>query len=190
MKKKSILITAPSGAGKTTLVKKLLEDFPHLAFSISATTREARDHEKNGVDYHFISETEFRKKIDAHEFLEWEEVYQGSYYGTPKSELDRIYGLGKTPIFDIDIMGAMSVKKILCNEVLSIFIAAPSLQTLEERLRKRHTETEEKIQIRLNKAISEMKFANFFDKKITNDELDVAYAELKKMVEDYLACHS
>jgi guanylate kinase len=185
MKKKSILITAPSGAGKTTLVKKLLQDFPQLEFSISAATREPREHERNGVDYHFITETMFKNRIENNEFIEWEEVYQGSFYGTPKSEIDRIYGLGKIPIFDIDIMGAMSVKKILCNDILSIFIAAPSLQVLEERLRNRHTETEEKIQTRLNKAISEMKFANFFDKKIINDELDVAYAELKKLVTSY-----
>lgn len=187
MKKKSILITAPSGAGKTTLVKKLLEDFPNLEFSISATTRESRENETDGKDYHFISSEEFKAKIDQNEFLEWEEVYAGSYYGTPKSELTRIYGMGKTPIFDIDIMGAMSVKKILCNDVLSIFIAAPSLQILEERLRNRHTETEEKIQTRLNKAISEMKFANFFDRKIVNDELETAYAELKSIVQSYLA---
>lgn len=187
MKKKSILITAPSGAGKTTLVKKLLQDFPQLEFSISAATREPREHEKNGIDYHFITETMFKNRIENNEFIEWEEVYQGSYYGTPKSEIDRIYGLAKIPIFDIDIMGAMSVKKILCNDILSIFIAAPSLQVLEERLRKRHTETEEKIQTRLNKAISEMKFANFFDKKITNDELETAYAELKGLVDKYLS---
>ena len=187
MKKKSILITAPSGAGKTTLVKKLLLDFPQLVFSISAATREPREHESNGVDYHFMTDTMFKNRIENNEFIEWEEVYQGSFYGTPKSEIDRIYGLGKVPIFDIDIMGAMSVKKILCNDVLSIFIAAPSLQVLEERLRKRHTETEEKIQMRLNKAISEMKFANFFDKKIINDELNVAYAELKGLVDKYLS---
>lgn len=187
MKKKSILITAPSGAGKTTLVKKLLQDFPQLEFSISAATREPREHERNGVDYHFITETMFKNRIENNEFIEWEEVYQGSFYGTPLSEIDRIYGLGKIPIFDIDIMGAMSVKKILCNDILSIFIAAPSLQVLEERLRKRHTETEEKIQTRLNKAISEMKFANFFDKKIINDELEVAYAELKGLVDKYLS---
>ena len=187
MKKKSILITAPSGAGKTTLVKKLLLDFPQLVFSISVATREPREHESNGVDYHFMTDTMFKNRIENNEFIEWEEVYQGSFYGTPKSEIDRIYGLGKVPIFDIDIMGAMSVKKILCNDVLSIFIAAPSLQVLEERLRKRHTETEEKIQTRLNKAISEMKFANFFDKKIINDELGVAYAELKSLVDKYLS---
>ena len=187
MKKKSILITAPSGAGKTTLVKKLLLDFPQLVFSISAATREPREHERNGVDYHFMTDTMFKNRIENNEFIEWEEVYQGSFYGTPKSEIDRIYGLGKVPIFDIDIMGAMSVKKILCNDVLSIFIAAPSLQVLEERLRKRHTETEEKIQMRLHKAISEMKFANFFDKKIINDELNVAYAELKGLVDKYLS---
>ena len=187
MKKKSILITAPSGAGKTTLVKKLLLDFPQLVFSISAATREPREHESNGVDYHFMTETMFKNRIENNEFIEWEEVYQGSFYGTPKSEIDRIYGLGKVPIFDIDIMGAMSVKKILCNDVLSIFIAAPSLQVLEERLRKRHTETEEKIQMSLNKSISEMKFANFFDKKIINDELNVAYAELKGLVDKYLS---
>ena len=186
MKKKSILVTAPSGAGKTTLVKKLLLDFPYLEFSISAATREPRDHEKNGTNYHFMTEKEFLEKRENNEFLEWEEVYKGSLYGTPNSELNKIYDLGKIPIFDIDIMGAMSLKKLLCTDVLSIFIAAPSLQVLEERLRNRHSETEERIQTRLNKATSEMKFANFFDKKIVNDELEVAYAELKKIVSLYL----
>lgn len=186
MKRKSILVTAPSGAGKTTLVKKLLAEFPFLEFSISAATREARNYEKDGVDYYFISESEFKDKIAQNEFLEWEEVYQGSYYGTMKSELDRIYLLQKIPVFDIDIMGAMSIKKILCQDVLSIFIAPPSLSVLEERLRNRHTETEEKIQTRLHKALSEMKFANFFDKKIVNDDLDRAYDELKGNLKKYL----
>jgi len=151
MQQKSILVTAPSGAGKTTLVKRLLSEFDFLEFSVSATTREARENEVDGVDYHFISEEVFRAKIEKNEFLEWEEVYGGSFYGTLKSEIDRIHAQNKVPVFDIDIMGAMSIKKKLCNHVLSIFIAPPNMEVLEERLRNRHTETEEKIKGRVER---------------------------------------
>jgi guanylate kinase len=186
MHKKSIIVTAPSGAGKTTLVKKLLAEYPHLEFSVSATTRSARENEVNGKDYYFISEEEFKAHIAAHEFLEWEEVYGGSFYGTLKSEITKIHQANKIPVFDIDIMGAMSIKKQLCLDVLSIFIAPPSMEELEARLRNRKTETEEKIQTRLDKAQSELKFANFFDKKIVNDEVEKAYAEMKGYVVGYL----
>lgn len=179
---KSILVTAPSGAGKTTLVKKLLAEFDFFDFSISCATRERRDNEVDGKDYYFISIEEFKNKINNNEFIEWEEVYEGSYYGTLKSEIERIQNNHKIPLFDIDIMGAMSIKKILCTDVLSIFIAPPSMEVLEARLRARHTETEEKIITRLNKATSEMKFANFFDKKVVNDDLEEAYAKLKGYV--------
>lgn len=186
MKRKSILITAPSGAGKTTLVKKLLAEFDFLQFSVSATTRKPRETELDGRDYFFISEEEFKRRIAANEFLEWEEVYKGCHYGTLQSEVTKILEGGKTPVFDIDIMGAMSIKKAMCNDVLSIFIAPPNLDVLAERLRSRNTESEEKIQTRLNKALSEMKFANFFEKKIVNDDLEQAYDELKQMILCYL----
>lgn len=182
----SLLITAPSGAGKTTLVKKLLADYPNFQFSVSCTTRELRSNEVNGIDYYFISLEEFKSRILTKDFIEWEEVYPGSYYGTLKSELQRIHDQNRVPIFDIDIMGAMSIKKIMNDEVLSVFIAPPNMKTLEERLRARHSETEEKIKLRLDKALSEMKFMNFFDKKIINDDLDRAYLELKNIVDAYL----
>jgi guanylate kinase len=186
MHKKSIIVTAPSGAGKTTLVKKLLDEYPNLEFSVSATTREPRENETHGKDYYFISEAEFKSHIEANDFLEWEEVYGGSFYGTLKSEITKIHDANKIPVFDIDIMGAMSIKKQLCLDVLSIFIAPPSMEELEARLRNRKTETEEKIQTRLDKAHSELKFANFFDKKIVNDEVERAYAEMKGFVVGFL----
>jgi guanylate kinase len=183
---KSILITAPSGAGKTTLVKKLLADCNLFDFSISCTTRERRETEEDGKDYYFISQNVFEQKIKNDEFIEWEEVYGGSFYGTLKSEIERIQNNQKIPLFDIDIMGAMSIKKTLCTDVLSIFIAPPNLEVLEARLRSRHTETEDKIITRLHKANSEMKFANFFDKKVVNDDLDEAYGILKKYIFDFI----
>lgn len=186
MHKKSIIVTAPSGAGKTTLVKKLLAEYPNLEFSVSATTRTARENETHGKDYYFISEAEFKTHIAANDFLEWEEVYNGSFYGTLKSEITKIHQVGKIPVFDIDIMGAMSIKKQLCLDVLSIFIAPPSMDELEARLRNRKTESEDKIQTRLDKAQSELKFANFFDKKIVNDEVERAYSEMKGFIVSYL----
>lgn len=186
MHKKSIIVTAPSGAGKTTLVKKLLAEFSHLEFSVSATTRSARENEIDGKDYYFIAEDIFKVKIQEKEFLEWEEVYGGTFYGTLKSEIDKIHTKNNIPVFDIDIMGAMSVKKSLGQSVLSIFIAPPTMDVLEARLRNRKTETEEKIQTRINKAYSELKFANFFDKKIVNDDIDIAYAEMREIVLQFL----
>jgi guanylate kinase len=186
MHKKSIIVTAPSGAGKTTLVKKLLAEYSQLEFSVSATTRSARENEVDGKDYYFISLEEFKAHIAADDFLEWEEVYGGSFYGTLKSEITKIHQADKIPVFDIDIMGAMSIKKKLCLDVLSIFIAPPTMEELEARLRNRKTETEEKIQTRLDKAYSELKFSNFFDKKIVNDEVERAYSEMKVIVKSYL----
>lgn len=187
MKHKSILVTAPSGAGKTTLVKRLLSEFDFLEFSISATTRRPRENEINGIDYYFISESDFKTKISQNEFIEWEEVYSGHLYGTLKSEIEKIHSHGKIPLFDIDIKGAMNIKKNLSNDVLSIFISPPNLEILEERLRHRNTETEDKIKERLFKAMSEMKFVNFFDKKIINDDVDKAYEDLKSLIKSYLA---
>lgn len=186
MKNKSILVTAPSGAGKTTLVKKLLEDFPEFRFSISATTRDARSNEIDGKDYFFITNEDFEHKIAQDAFLEWEEVYNGTKYGTLKSEVEKIWDNKHIVIFDIDIMGALKLKKLMCQDILSVFIAPPKFEVLEERLRSRKTETEEKIQTRINKAKDEMKFHNFFDHKVVNDDIDEAYAKLKSLVVDYL----
>lgn len=181
-RKISVLVTAPSGAGKTTLVKKALSEFDIFEFSVSCTTRTQRPAEVHGKDYYFVSLEDFDKKITDNAFIEWEEVYAGTKYGTLKSEVDRIQNLHKIPMFDIDIMGAMSIKKIMNSQVVSIFIAPPSMEVLEARLRARHTETEEKILMRLQKAQSEMKFANFFDQKIVNDDLDRAYAKFKAIL--------
>ncbi|MCU0327777.1 MAG: guanylate kinase [Chitinophagales bacterium] len=172
---KLLLITAPSGSGKTSLIKRLLEEYPQFSFSTSATTRQMRPGEVSEKDYYYLSETEFDQKVKENAFLEWEEVYQGTKYGTLKSEIDRINGLQKIPILDIDVMGAMRVKKMLHDELLSIYIMPPNLEALESRLRKRNTETEEKIQIRLNKAKCELKFADLFDLKVINDDFEVAY---------------
>ena len=186
MKNKSILVTAPSGAGKTTLVKKLLEDFPEFRFSISATTRAPRSNEVDGKDYFFISNDDFESKIAEDAFLEWEEVYNGTKYGTLKRQVEHIWDEKNVVIFDIDIMGALKLKKLMCQDILSIFIAPPKFEVLEERLRSRKTETEEKIQTRISKAKDEMKFHNFFDHKVVNDDIEVAYAKLKSLVVDYL----
>jgi guanylate kinase len=186
MKNKSILITAPSGAGKTTLVKMLLDEFPNFKFSVSATTRSPRISEEDGKDYFFIDNAAFEDKIKKEDFLEWEEVYNGTKYGTLKSEVEKIWKKNQVAVFDIDIMGALKIKKLLCQDILSIFIAPPNFETLEKRLRGRKTETEDKLQTRVNKAKDEMKFENFFDHKIINDDIEVAYFQLKEKVMNFL----
>src|SRR5665647_969411 len=149
---KLIIFSAPSGAGKTTIVKHLLLCDLNFGFSISATTRKPRGNEVNGREYYFLSEEEFKRKIENHEFLEWEEVYPGSYYGTLKSELDRIWKLGKHVIFDVDVIGGINIKKFYPNETLSVFVMPPSIEELEVRLRMRDTETPENLAKRLDKA--------------------------------------
>lgn len=185
-KHKAILVTAPSGAGKTTLVKKLLAEFSQFEFSISATTRAPRVNEADGKDYYYISEHDFDYKIKNNEFLEWEEVYSGTKYGTLKSELDKITERNKIPIFDIDVKGALKVKKMMHEEILSIFIAPPSIEELAKRLSSRNTDTADKIKVRINKASEEMQFQNLFDKKIVNEDIEASYSLLKKYIFDYL----
>src|SRR3954447_13498883 len=155
---KIIIITAPSGAGKTSITRYLLNKYPKLAFSISAATRQARGKEKNGVDYYFMSLEEFREKIKNNDFIEWEMVYEGKYYGTLKSELERIWAEGKTPMLDIDVKGAIHVQQQFPNTSLSIFVLPPSLDELKKRLQGRGTETPENISVRLNKASYELSF--------------------------------
>lgn len=184
---KIIIVSAPSGAGKTTTVKHLLQQNLGLEFSVSATSRQPRPGEINGKDYHFIPESEFRQKIENREFLEWEEVYEGNLYGTLKSEVNRILNLGKSVIFDVDVVGGLNIKKFYGNDALAIFITPPSVEELEKRLKKRSTETEEKINTRIAKAKKEMEFAGQFDVIIVNDVLSTALADAEKAVARFLS---
>lgn len=183
---KIIIVSAPSGAGKTTTVKHLLQQNFGLEFSVSATSRQPRPGETNGKDYYFIPESEFRQKIENREFLEWEEVYEGNLYGTLKSEVIRILNLGKSVIFDVDVVGGLNIKKFYGNDALAIFITPPSVEELEKRLKKRSTETEEKINTRIAKAKKEMEFADQFDVIIVNDVLSTALADAEKAVAGFL----
>lgn len=184
---KIIIVSAPSGAGKTTTVKHLLQQNFGLEFSVSATSRQPRPGETNGKDYYFIPESEFRQKIENREFLEWEEVYEGNLYGTLKSEVIRILNLGKSVIFDVDVVGGLNIKKFYGNDALAIFITPPSVEELEKRLKKRSTETEEKINTRIAKAKKEMEFAGQFDVIIVNDVLSTALADAEKAVARFLS---
>ena len=183
---KVIIFSAPSGSGKTTLVKHCLEHFPELEFSISCTTRNPRGTEKDGVDYHFISPEKFRQKIWEEAFVEFEEVYEDKYYGTLKSEVERIWNDGKTVIFDVDVKGGIALKKYFGDQALSIFIMPPSIQELERRLIARATDDAETIQTRVEKAEQEMTFQNEFDKILVNTDLETAKAEIEKLVSEFL----
>ena len=183
---KVIIFSAPSGSGKTTLVKHCLQHFPELEFSISCTTRNPRGTEKDGVDYHFISPEKFRQKIWEEAFVEFEEVYENKYYGTLKSEVERIWKSGKTVIFDVDVKGGIALKKYFGEQALSIFIMPPSIQELERRLIARATDDAETIQTRVEKAEQEMTFQNEFDKILVNTDLETAKAEIEKLVSEFL----
>ncbi len=183
---KIIIITAPSGAGKSTITHYLLNKYPQLSFSISAATRSARGKEQNGVDYYFISEEEFKQKIHEDAFLEWEMVYEGKYYGTLRSELDRIWVAGKVPMLDIDVKGAIHVQQQFEDNCLSIFIEPPSIEELQKRLESRGTETPESIATRINKASYEISFNHRFSKTIVNDELSKACEETESVIKDFL----
>ncbi|WP_298301231.1 guanylate kinase [Hydrotalea sp.] len=180
--KKLIIITAPSGAGKTSITRYLLSKYPQLAFSISATTRSPRSNEQNGKDYYFISTHDFQEKIKANAFAEWEMVYEGKYYGTLHAELERIWQEGKVPVLDIDVKGAIHVQQQYPNNTLSIFIEAPSLEELKKRLESRGTETPESITTRMNKASYEISFKHHFNIEIVNRELDQACKEAESAI--------
>jgi len=184
--RKIIIITAPSGAGKTSITHYLLKTISKLAFSVSATTREQRMHEKDKIDYHFISHEEFQKKIQKGEFVEWEMVYEGKYYGTLKSELYRIWDLDKIPLLDIDVKGAIHIQKQYPKTSLSIFVEPPSIEELKKRLESRGTETGESLQARINKASYEISFTHSFNKVIINDQLDRACKEAEQIVRDFI----
>ena len=183
---KMILITAPSGAGKTTIVRHLLSVFDFLDFSVSATTRNQRPHEQDGIDYYFKSPQEFKSLIEENAFAEYEEVYKDQFYGTLKSEVDRLWGLKKRIVFDIDVQGATNLKKLYKENALGIFIAPPSLQILKDRLRSRKTETEKQLETRLTRVRKEMEYREAFDTVLVNDNLDTALKEAEHKVLSYI----
>jgi len=187
MKGKLLIFSAPSGAGKTTIVKHLLQKNFDLNFSVSATSREPRTGETPGKDYFFLSEKEFREKIENDEFLEWEEVYKGIFYGTLKSEVERIRNSGKNVIFDVDVVGGLNIKKHYGDEALAVFVQPPSIEELKKRLRNRSTESEEKINMRIAKAEKELRYARRFDLIIINDNLDSALKIVESKVADFLS---
>lgn len=187
LQKKVIILTAPSGAGKTSITKFLLANYPQLAFSVSATTRAPRGAEQDGIDYHFISPAAFEGHIYQNDFLEYEMVYEGLYYGTLKSELDRIWNLSKTPVLDIDVKGAIAIQKQLGEKALSIFILPPSIDVLKERLERRNTESLEKVQMRLDKAAYEISFSNQFNAVVKNEVLETACKETATLIQDFIS---
>ncbi len=183
---KAIIFSAPSGSGKTTIVKHLLENNSDLGFSISASTRDRRGRtEMNGKDYYFLSPDEFKKKIDNNEFVEWEEVYEGNFYGTLKSEIDRVWESGKNVIFDVDVKGGLNLKKYFGDRALAIFVKVPSIDVLKDRLHDRGTETPESLSRRLFKAQFEMGFSDKFDVVLVNENLDRSLAEAQRLYDDF-----
>lgn len=186
MKGKLIIFSAPSGAGKTTIVRHLLKCDLNLGFSVSATNRLPRAGETDAKDYYFISTEEFKKKIANNEFLEWEEVYNGTFYGTLISEVENIRNRGINVIFDVDVIGGLNIKTYYRNDALSVFVMPPTVDDLNERLIARSTETDEKIAIRIAKAEYEISFAEQFDKIVVNSNLDQAFADAEKTVREFL----
>ncbi|MFU8842790.1 MAG: guanylate kinase [Bacteroidales bacterium] len=185
-KGKLIIFSAPSGAGKTTIVRYLLSTLSKLEFSVSATSRKIRPGEINGKDYHFISIQDFKNKISWGEFLEWEEVYPDHFYGTLKSEVERIREKGKHVIFDVDVKGGLNIKKYYGNQALAVFVMPPDIETLEERLRGRLTETEENLRKRIGKAKEEIGFSGRFDVILVNDNLETACKQAEITVREFL----
>lgn len=183
---KILIITAPSGAGKTSITRHLMKVFPVLEFSVSAATRNARGTEKEGVDYYFMDVQDFKQKIQNKEFAEWEMVYEGKYYGTLKSELKRIWALNKIPVLDIDVKGAIHIQQQYPENTLSLFIEPPSVDELKNRLQSRGTETAESLAARINKASYELSFKDQFNKVVVNDELQHACSEAEKIVNEFL----
>jgi guanylate kinase len=184
---KLIIIAAPSGAGKTSVTRHLLKTFPgELAFSISCATRQPRNNEKDKVDYYFISVEDFKSKIEQKEFVEWEMVYEGKYYGTLKSEMERIWQQHKSPLLDVDVQGGINIQQQYPHNSLSLFIEPPSIEELQRRLRARGTETPESLQARLNKASYELSFKSQFDHIVLNDKLERACAEAEEAVRKFL----
>jgi len=185
-----IIISAPSGAGKTTLIKFLLSERSDLEFSISACSRSKREGETDGVDYYFLSSEVFKQKISNNEFIEWEEVYPDSFYGTLRSEIVRIWNKGHHVIFDVDVMGGLNIKKQFAYNALSVFIMPPSIEVLEQRIRKRQSDSNEQIRKRVEKAEWEMQFAQQFDAIVVNNEISISRQELIELVNKFLGTSS
>ncbi|MBD0256872.1 MAG: guanylate kinase [Cytophagales bacterium] len=184
---KAIIFSAPSGSGKTTIVKHLLETDPRLGFSISACTRDRRGrNEVHGKDYYFLSPEEFKQSIDKDDFVEWEEVYVGAFYGTLKSEVQRLWDSGRHVLFDVDVKGGLKLKKYFGNRALAIFVKVPSMQALEQRLRSRGTDSEDSISKRLFKVNFEMSFENQFDISLVNEDLETTLLKAKQLVNEFL----
>lgn len=187
MDKKVIIFSAPSGAGKSTIVGHCLEKYPQLAFSVSAASRAPRGSETDGVEYYFISADEFRRRIDEDLFVEWQQVYSGSYYGTLKSEVERIWNEGKVIIFDVDVKGGVNLKKYFGSKALSVFIQAPSVEVLRSRLVSRGTDSPEAIEMRVAKAAQEIEYARGkFDYTLVNDDLHKAFADIEGVLDEFL----
>lgn len=186
MKGKAFVFTAPSGAGKTTVVQHLLEEYPNeLGFSVSATTRKRREGERGGKDYYFLTPEQFKTKIKNGEFVEWQEVYKDQFYGTLKSEVERIWQKGKSVVFDIDVKGAANIKNFYKEDCLAVFIAPPTIDILIDRLKKRGTESKETLRKRIERVKEEMEYQNSFDKVLVNEFLPETFREVEKMVEDF-----
>ncbi|HAA13587.1 MAG TPA: guanylate kinase [Cytophagales bacterium] len=183
---KALIFSAPSGSGKTTIVHHLMGKYPTLGFSISATTRPRRSHEIHGQDYYFLSPQEFRDKLSQNAFVEHEEVYQDRYYGTLKSELDRLWNQGKIVVFDVDVVGGQALKKYFGDEALAVFVKVSELAVIEKRLRARNTEDEESLKMRLSKLEQEWRSERHFDVVVVNDELESAFQQAEVVVGDFL----
>ena len=186
MEGKAIIFSAPSGSGKTTIVKHLLERNPDLGFSISASTRDRRGrNEAHGKDYYFLTPDEFKKKIDGNEFVEWEEVYEGNFYGTLKSEIERIWSSGRNVIFDVDVKGGINLKNYFADRALAVFVKVPSIEVLKERLHDRGTESSESLSRRLFKANFEMTFQDKFDKVLINENLEHSLQQAQQLYDAF-----
>lgn len=183
---KLLIFTAPSGAGKTTIVRHLLQKFEELDFSVSATSRQPRSGEVNGKDYYFLDPEEFKRKVAAGDFLEWEEVYDNQFYGTLKSEIDRLWALGKCVVFDIEVKGATNIKRLYPKESCAVFVKPPSPEILFKRLRGRKTESEDSLKKRIARAAEELTYENTFDTVLLNDDLDIALLEAEDIVKRHL----
>lgn len=183
---KVVIFCAPSGSGKTTIVKHLLSIDSRIAFSVSACTRNKRANEEHGKDYYFLSHEEFKNRIAQNEFLEYEEVYGGNFYGTLKSEVDRIWALGKAVIFDVDVEGGLNIKKHFGDKALAVFVKPPSVEVLEQRLRYRSTETEETLRVRIDKAVHELQYEDRFEYVLLNENLDEALVIAENLITEFL----